>query len=95
MLLVLPLARVWPSGLNATELTASVSPVSGFPSSRRVATFHSRMVRSALPLARILPLWLNATDLMAPVSPVSGFPASCLAAWGSPTAWSRRRSGDR
>ena len=58
----LPLARVLPSGLNATESTGPVWPVSGPPIGRPVATSHSRTVPSALPLARVLPSGLNATE---------------------------------
>ena len=62
----LPLARVLPSGLNATELTFPAWPVRGLPICRRVAAFHSRTVPSSLPLARVLPSGLNATELTTP-----------------------------
>ena len=70
----LPLARVLPSGLNATEQTASVWPVSGLPIGWPVATSHNRTVPSSLPLARVLPSGLNATETTLPVWPVSGLP---------------------
>ena len=57
-----PLARVLPSGLNATAMTEPVWPVSGLPICRRVATSHSRTVPSSPPLARVLPSGLNATE---------------------------------
>ena len=58
----LPVARVLPSGLNATESTAPVWPVRGFLLWRWVATSHNRTVPSPLPLARVLPSGLNATE---------------------------------
>ena len=65
----LPLARVRPSGLNATAKTgASLPLVRGWPSGRGCAgsvTFHSRTVPSSLPLARVRPSGLNATALTA------------------------------
>ena len=57
-----PLARVLPSGLNATDKTWPVWPVRGSPAGWPVATSHSRTVPSSLPLARVLPSGLNATD---------------------------------
>ena len=50
-----------PSGLNATLYTASVWPVSGWPTGWPVAASHSRTVLSALPEAMRLPSGLNAT----------------------------------
>ena len=70
----LPLARVLPSGLNATEKTLPVWPVSGAPTGRWLATSHSRTVLSSLPLARVLPSGLNATESTVSVWPVSGSP---------------------
>ena len=60
----LPVARVCPSGLNATETTAGRCPIS-WPSGMGWAgsvTFHSRTVLSALPVARVCPSGANATD---------------------------------
>ena len=67
------MARVLPSGLNATELTQSVWPVSGVPdlaAAGHVPQPHRAV--AALPLARVLPSGLNATELTVPVWPVSG-----------------------
>src|SRR5262249_58345412 len=63
----LPLARVVPSGLNATDSMLAVGPVRG----RRGAMSHSRTVPSMLPLARVLPPGLNATELTALLRPVN------------------------
>src|SRR6476619_3261327 len=69
----LPLARVVPSGLNATDWTAPVWS-SGSPMGWWVATSHSRSVSSlALPLARVVPSGLNATDATYPAW-TSGLP---------------------
>src|SRR6266699_354565 len=61
-------ARVLPSGLNATEYTAIAPTVSDAPPTcSLVATFHSRAVPSAPPVARVVPSGLNATEYTAPV----------------------------
>src|SRR5262245_11531345 len=56
----LPEASVLPSGLNATQLTASVCPVN-FATSLPDATSHSRIVLSAPHEAIVLPSGLKAT----------------------------------
>src|SRR5437764_1069158 len=71
---LLPLARVCPSGLNATELTTSVWPVRGGPRGVGWAgpvTFHNRTVWLVLPLARVCPSGLNTTELTRLVWPAS------------------------
>src|SRR2546421_11486586 len=63
---VLPLARVWPSGLNATERMGLVWPVRGWPRGVGWAgsvTFHNRTVLSLLLVARVCPSGLNATEV--------------------------------
>ena len=65
--MLLPLARVLPSGLNATDSTgpslARESPTF-WP---RAATSHSTApLRASLPLARVLPSGLKATELTLP-----------------------------
>ena len=55
-----PLARVWPSGLNATLQTDSVWP-SRVCWRVPVAMFHRRTMLSQPPLARVWPSGLNAT----------------------------------
>ena len=50
-----------PSGLNATLVTVSVWPVSGWPMGWPVAASHSRTVLSPLPEAIRVPSGLNAT----------------------------------
>ncbi len=72
-----------PSGLNATLDTASVWPVSGWPTGWPVSASHSRTVWSALPEAMRLPSGLNATLVTASVWPVSGWPIG-LAGVGVP-----------
>src|SRR4051812_47961705 len=65
----LAVARVRPSGLNATDFTASVWPVRvlrGCP----LGTSHNRTVRSLLAVARVRPSGLNATDHTGSVWPV-------------------------
>ena len=65
----LPLANVFPSGLNDTLLTNPVCPVRV----RRclpVPTSHKRIVSSQLPLANVFPSGLNDTLLTNPVCPV-------------------------
>src|SRR5207244_2978651 len=57
----LPLASVFPSGENATELTEPRWPVSVWVA-RPLATSHSLTVRSSLPLASVFPSGENATD---------------------------------
>ena len=59
----LPLARVLPSGLNATELTPSVWPVSGCADLTVAGHIPQPHRLVALPLARVLPSGLNATDV--------------------------------
>src|SRR5215467_7418420 len=66
----LPLARVLPSGLNATELTNPSGPVRGPPIGWRVATFHNTIVVSPKPVARVVLSGLNATDQTPPPWPV-------------------------
>src|SRR5215472_10235171 len=66
----LPMARVLPSGLNATEVIRPVWPVRGAPTGRLVARSHTRTVWSGLVLARILPSGLNATEVIGPTGPV-------------------------
>src|SRR5262249_39819204 len=67
-----PVARVWPSGLNATEPTPRFWPVGGLPIWWWVATSHHRTVRSS-PLARGLPSGLNATHhTSSPPTPAGG-----------------------
>jgi hypothetical protein len=64
---------VLPSGLNATESTATLLPVKGSPSGRGLAgwvTSHSWVVQSKLPLASMLPVGLNATELTSAPAPV-------------------------
>ena len=70
----LPVARVLPSGLNATDQTAPACAVRGLPIWRWVATSHNRTVPSSLPVARVLPSGLNATDQTSRVCPVRGLP---------------------
>jgi len=62
---LLPVARVCPSGLKATELTVSVWPAMTGPGRSQ-----SRAVLSALPVARVCPLGLKATDQTMLVWPV-------------------------
>jgi hypothetical protein len=57
-----PLARVLPSGLNATEKTAPMWPVNALPIRRWVATSHNCAVSERLPLATVVPSGLNATE---------------------------------
>ena len=87
----LPLASVRPSGLNATESTAAVLPVRGWPSGlgrAGSATSHSRTVPSRLPLASVCPSGLNATESTAPTPLVRGWPSGRGCA-GSATSHSR------
>ena len=72
---VSPLARSFPSGLNATEETMlGPVPEMGWPICRWVATFHSRTMPEVRPFeltsARVLPSGLNATEVTGPM--VSG-----------------------
>lgn len=57
-------ARVLPSGLHATELTASECPLR-VARHLRLATSHSFIVLSSLPEANCLPSGLKETDLTA------------------------------
>ncbi len=57
----LPETIRWPSGLNATLITASVWPVSGWPTGWPVSASHSRTVLSQLPETMRCPSGLNAT----------------------------------
>jgi hypothetical protein len=62
---LLALAKVRPSGENATLMTTSVSPVRGWPSGWgrfRSLKSHNLTVRSTLAVARVRPSGLNATD---------------------------------
>src|SRR5215472_3646149 len=70
----LPVARVLPSGLNATDQTPPACAMRGLPIWRWVATSHSRAVPSWPPVARVLPSGLNATDQTSPGRPVRGLP---------------------
>src|SRR4249920_3624803 len=69
----LAVARVLPSGLNATANIAVV-PASGAPIWAWVATSHNRAVASWLAVARVLPSGLNATEYTAPGPDGSGAP---------------------
>ena len=85
----LPPASVCPSGLNATDATTALLPVSGWPSGRGCAgsaTSQSRTVPSELPLASVCPSGLNATATT--MLPVRGWPSSRGCA-GSATSHSR------
>lgn len=65
MLSALPAASIVPAGLNATDQTGPVCPVSGGPSwvaRPGSVTFHSRTVSSALPLARVSPSGLKSSE---------------------------------
>src|SRR5262245_3927407 len=64
---VLPVARVVPPGLNATEVTGPVCPVRGGPAGWWVVRSHSCAVPSLLPVARVVPCGLNATEVTLPV----------------------------
>ena len=84
-----------PSGLNATLDTASVWPVSGWPTGWPVAASHTRTVLSALPEAIRVPSGLNATLDTASVWPVSGWPTGWpVAASHSRTVLSAAAGGD-
>ena len=78
-------ASVVPSGLNATEFTALVWPVSGSPIGWRLDTSHSRTVPSSPAEASIVASGLNATEFTALVWPVSGSPIG----WRLDTSHSR------
>jgi len=72
-----PVARVCPSGLNATEKMGLVGPVRGWPNGLGWAgsvTFHNRTVLSLLLLARVCPSGLNTTEVTELVWPVRGWP---------------------
>src|SRR5262245_12204626 len=61
----LPVARVSPSGENATELTQSVWPSKGGPSTVGVAgsvMSHRIAVPASVPIARVRPSGENATE---------------------------------
>ena len=86
----LPLASVCPSGLNATESTATVPPLArGWPSALGCAgspTSHNATVPSRLPLASVCPSGLNATESTAAAPPLArGWP-SALGCAGSATS---------
>ena len=66
----LALARVLPSGLNATEVTEPVWPVRELPACRPAATGHNRTGPFMLPLARVLPSGLNATETITEYTPL-------------------------
>ena len=91
----LPLASVCPSGLNATESTATVPPlVRGWPNGLGCAgsaTSHSPTVPSRLPLASVCPSGLNATEPTAAPPLVRGWPSGRGCA-GSATSHSRDRA---
>src|SRR5207248_2375117 len=61
---VQPEARIFPSGLNATDRHSQTYPplALNFP----VLTFQSWTSPSQLPVARVLPSGLKATDMMSP-----------------------------
>ena len=63
----LPVARVCPSGLNATALTRLVWPVRSAG-----GMFHRRAVWSVLPVARVCPSGLNEVPPVARTPPVWG-----------------------
>ena len=73
-----PLARVLPSGLNATEpteYTPLVWPVTRSLTGCAVVTSHNRSVPSPpLPVARVLPSGLNATEPIPPSERVRRWP---------------------
>ena len=73
-----------PVGLNATDCTAPVWPVSGAPMGSPVAASQIRTVCVALPETMRVPVGLNATLRTASVWPVSGAPRRCR--------WRRPRS---
>jgi hypothetical protein len=58
----LALARVLPSGLNATEVTGPEGPVRGRLICRPLDRSHNRTAPSALPVARV-PSGLSATEV--------------------------------
>jgi hypothetical protein len=60
----LPDANFFPSGLNATLITAFPCPTSGSPIGFWEAMSHSMMLSSSAPEARMLPSGLNTTALM-------------------------------
>src|SRR6478752_1530217 len=71
----LPAARVSPSGLNTTELTAPAGPLSRAAEVGEVRQLHGvgrphNQTPSALPAARVAPSGLNATELTGAVGPV-------------------------
>src|SRR5260221_676732 len=70
----LPGAGVLPSGLNATDITGPVGPVSGLPTGWWVATSHNCAVPSLLPKATVAPSGLNATEVTFPEDPVRAPP---------------------
>ena len=74
------LARVVPSGLNATEKAISVRLKSGSPIGWWVATSGSRAEPSSLPVARVLPSGLNATERTPEVVAGDGVPSE-VRAW--------------
>ena len=87
----LPLARVVPSGLKATELTTSECPLR-VRNSVPVETSHSFMVLSQLPLARVFPSGLKATEATRSECPVCGTNSGGL---GDGAAfWTSEASGD-
>src|SRR5262249_46165083 len=64
----LALARIWPSGLKATQVTLPPYGVS-VPYSRRATASHSLTVRSLLALATILPSGLKHRQVTESVCP--------------------------
>src|SRR5690242_13171133 len=71
----LPVARVLPSGLKATEFTGAPAPgLSGVPVGWGVATSHNDTVLSLLPGGRVFPLGAEATGAAGPVrGPLTGW----------------------
>jgi hypothetical protein len=61
VLSLLPLAKVFPSGLNATDKTSSECPLSVF-TFFPVSIDQSWIVLSLLPLAKVFPSVLKATE---------------------------------
>ena len=94
----LPLARIRPSGLNATEPTPSC-PLKGRAGAVGWAgsvTFHSRTVPSVVPAARVWLSGLNATELTkAPLDSVFEYrvPVRRVSTWSDRVLASARALG--
>src|SRR6476646_9047615 len=74
VLSALPDTMTFPSGLNATLVTWSVPPLSGWLIGWPVSASHTRTVLSALPETIRWPSGLNATPHTMYVWPVIGWP---------------------